>query len=183
MESSGACCPVNGGYSTGTRGVDREWKSAITSRMIPLRRLFPNLPVTSVLVLAMGAPMALYADAVPRRQREAVEVEFRGCDLAGWCTFQTLSPILRGESSLRVRPDGVEAPDDDPPVRVALRNRLNALLANMIHQAHRIVLHDLRDHGDGTFAAVVTVHGVDIASDSTIRELRTKKIRRPSPPD
>jgi hypothetical protein len=55
-----------------------------------------------------------------------------------------------------------------------VRNRLNALLANMIHQAKHIVLHDLHELDDGTFAAAVLVTGVDIASDPILVELREK---------
>jgi len=58
-----------------------------------------------------------------------------------------------------------------------MRNRLNALLANMIHQDKHIVLRDLRELDDGTFAAAVTVNGVDVASDPILLELQKKKRR------
>jgi hypothetical protein len=75
-----------------------------------------------------------------------------------------------------VRPDGVVQVLDGDALSIAVRDRLNALLANMIHQAKHIVLHDLRALDDGTFAAKVTVNGVDVASDPTLLELREKVI-------
>ena len=74
----------------------------------------------------------------------------------------------------RVRPDGVSRTPGDAAISIAVRDRLNALLANMIHQAKRIVLEDLRELDDGTFAATVTVNGEDVASDPTLLELHQK---------
>ena len=62
---------------------------------------------------------------------------------------------------------------------IAVRDRLNALLADMIHQAKHIVLHDLRELGDGTFAAIVTVNGANLASDPILVELRGKVASQP----
>ena len=84
---------------------------------------------------------------------------------------------------LRVRPAGVPQISGDEDVALALRDRLNALLASMIHQHKRIELHDLRELDDGTFAATVTVNGVELATDSMLAQLGAKKIRRPRPPD
>jgi len=64
-------------------------------------------------------------------------------------------------------------PGDDAG-SIAMRDRLNALLASMIHQHRRIVLHDLRELDDGTFAATVTVNGLNLASDPTLLDLREK---------
>ena len=55
-----------------------------------------------------------------------------------------------------------------------MRDRLNALLASMVHQHKRIVLHDLREDGDGMFAATVTVNEADLASDLIVLELERK---------
>lgn len=55
---------------------------------------------------------------------------------------------------------------------VAVRDRLNALLASMIHQHKQIILHNLRELDDGTFAAAVTVNGANLASDPILVELR-----------
>ncbi len=62
-------------------------------------------------------------------------------------------------------------------ISIAMRDRLNALLASMIHQNKRIVLHDLRELDDGTFAATVTVNGANLASDPVVLELQAKRAR------
>lgn len=100
-----------------------------------------------------------------------VEAQFRGCESAGWCRFwiERLDPSA--ESLLRVRPDGVSSKPGDNAVSIAVRDRLNALLASMIHQSKHIVLHNLRELDDGTFAATVTVNGVTLASDPILLEL------------
>ena len=102
-----------------------------------------------------------------------VEAQFRGCESAGWCWFWIESA---GPSSnpVRVQPDGAPRSSGDDAISLAVRDRLNALLASMIHQHKRIVLRDLRELGDGTFAASVTVNGVDLASDPLILQLREK---------
>jgi hypothetical protein len=106
-----------------------------------------------------------------------VEAEFRGCESAGWCRFwiEPLDPLA--ESLHRVRPDGVSRTPGDEAIAIAMRNRLNALLANMIHQAKHSVVHDLRKLDDGTFAATVTVNGANLASDPIVLELREKVTR------
>ena len=73
-----------------------------------------------------------------------------------------------------MRPDGVLRMPVNDVVSIAVRNRLNALLANMIHQAKHIVLHDLRELGDRTFAATVTVNDLNVASDPILLNLREK---------
>lgn len=73
-----------------------------------------------------------------------------------------------------MRPDGAPPAPGDDAISIAVRDRLNALLASMIHQHKRIVLHDLRELGDGTYAASVTVNGVDLASDPILLELRER---------
>jgi len=62
----------------------------------------------------------------------------------------------------------------DDAISIAVRDRLNALLANMIHQSKHIVLHDVRELDDGTFAATVTVNGANLASDPILLELQEK---------
>jgi len=74
----------------------------------------------------------------------------------------------------RVRLDGISRTPRDAATRIAVRDRLNALLANMIHQSKHIVLHDLRELEDGTFAATVTVNGADVALDPILLELQKK---------
>jgi ABC-type taurine transport system ATPase subunit len=75
---------------------------------------------------------------------------------------------------LRVRPDGVVRAQDGDAVSVAVRDRLNALLSSMIHQHKKIVLLDLHELSDGTFAATVIVNDANVASDPILLELREK---------
>lgn len=74
----------------------------------------------------------------------------------------------------RVRPDGVSRMPGDDAVSIAVRDRLNALLASMIHQHKRILLHELRALDDGTFAATVTVNGENLATDPLLQELQQR---------
>ena len=73
-----------------------------------------------------------------------------------------------------MRPDGVPRMPGNDDLSIAVRDRLNALLASMIHQHKHIVLHDLRELDDGTFTATVTVNGATLASDPILMELREK---------
>jgi hypothetical protein len=73
---------------------------------------------------------------------------------------------------LRVRPDGVVKAAGNDAMASAVRDRLNALLASMIHQHKRIVLHDLRALGDGTYAAAVTVNGMNVDADPILLQIR-----------
>jgi hypothetical protein len=130
----------------------------------------------ALLAIWMAAPMAIGAAPLePQAQSaEPVRAEFRGCESSGWCRFwiEVLDPFAH--SLYRVYPDGIPRSFDDEAVAVAMRDRLNALLASMVHQHKRIVLHDLREVGDGMFAAMVTVNEADLASDRIVLELRRK---------
>ncbi len=108
------------------------------------------------------------------RHAEPLEAQFRGCESAGWCRFwiESLDPLAA--SLYRVRPDGVARMPGDDAISAAVRDRLNALLASMIHQHKHIVLRDLRELDDGTFAATVTVNGQALASDPILVELRAE---------
>ena len=121
-------------------------------------------------------PITIHAQqpASDAGQAVPIDVEFRGCESAGWCRFwiESLDPLAT--SLYRVRADGVLRTPGEDAISIAVRNRLNALLANMIHQAKHIELHDLRELDDGTFAAIVTVNGVNLASDPILLDLRTK---------
>ena len=84
-------------------------------------------------------------------------------------------------SLLPVRPDGVyqtsggiSQTSGDYGTSIAIRDRLNALLSNMIHQAKHIVLLNLRKTDDGTFAATVIVNDADVATDPVLVELNEK---------
>ncbi|HZP87350.1 MAG TPA: hypothetical protein VFB54_11055 [Burkholderiales bacterium] len=120
-----------------------------------------------IAAVAAYAPMARCGDA-----QSALEAQFRGCDLSGGCRFQ----VERGDPSppviYRVVPDGVTHPLHDHATSRAVRDRLNALLASMIHQHKRIDLRGLRVREDGTYAARVTVNGVDVACDPILAALQ-----------
>jgi hypothetical protein len=136
-------------------------------------RAAPSLQAGALLCL-LSAPTAICAQGSAALHDEPVEAEFRGCDSAGWCGFW-IEPSRPSEQPLRrVRPDGVAQEPGDGAGSLAIRNRLNALLASMIHQNKRILLQDLRVLDDGTFAATVTVNGENVASDPILMELRRK---------
>ena len=138
------------------------------------------MPRSTLSLLAAGATAlcllsapASQADSAAKGNTGQVEAEFRGCESAGWCRFWIESP----ESLVRVRPDGVPQSSVSDATSIAVRNRLNALLSNMIHQAKHIVLHDLHELDDGTFTATVTVTGVNLAADPILAELRERAAR------
>jgi hypothetical protein len=135
----------------------------------------PSLLAAGAALLGLlSVPMTIRAEPpAPRpRHAEPLEAQFRGCESAGWCRFwiESLDPLAA--SLHRVRPDGVSRMPYDDATRIAVRDRLNALLASMIHQSKHIVLHDLRELDDGTFAATVTVNGQALASDPILVQLR-----------
>jgi hypothetical protein len=103
-----------------------------------------------------------------------VEAEFRGCDAAGWCRFRIEPTRASGEPLRRVRPDGVPGASGNDALATAIRDRLNALLASMIHQHKRIELRGTRALDDGTLAATVIVNGANVSSDPILRELLEK---------
>ena len=142
--------------------------------MLYVSKRAPLLLVAGAATLGLLLPLLVGAEpsASHVRRTDALEAEFRGCDAAGWCRFQIESLDLPRGLLYRVRPDGVTSAPCQGAACVAVRDRLNALLSNMIHQAKRIELHDLRELGDGTFAATVTVNGQGVASDPILVQLR-----------
>ena len=94
------------------------------------------------------APVRISAAGTERSSGRPVTVEagFRGCDSAGWCPF-----MVEPWSMLRVRPDGVASACAGETASTAIRDRLNALLANMIPSSQAYVLRDLRELDDGTW--------------------------------
>ena len=132
------------------------------------------LAAAAALVGMLFLPMTISAESPASRasHNEPVEAQFRGCEAAGWCRFWIEPPDPTVESMHRVRPDGVSRMPGDGTISIAVRDRLNALLASMIHQHKQIILHDLREVGDGTFAAAVTVNGANLALDPILVELR-----------
>ncbi len=143
--------------------------------MLFVLKASPSLLAAAFLGL-LSVPMTICAEppALHPGHDEPVEAQFRGCDSAGWCRFWIEPQNPSGKSLYRVRPDGVLRMPGDAAVSIAVRDRLNALLASMIHQSKRIVLQDLRELDDGTFAATVTVNGANLASDPILLELREK---------
>lgn len=126
-----------------------------------------RLPVGAALLGLLLAPVAAHADPGRSHAEPAtpVEARFRGCESAGWCRFQ-VEPSPPGEEMLiRVRPEGVSGFGASDAGSAAKRDRLNALLASMIHQHKQIRLESLRALNDGTFAATVIVNGADVAED------------------
>ena len=128
----------------------------------------------AVATCLLVAPASRAQCVIASNNAAQFEAEFRGCESAGWCRFRIDSPDRSLETTIRVRPDGVPRTSGEDATSIAVRNRLNALLSNMIHQAKHIVLHDLHELDDGTFAAAVTVTGVNLASDPILEELREK---------
>ena len=102
---------------------------------------------------------------------EAVPAEFRGCESARTCRFWIESSTPLAESLLVVRPNGVLAGKDRDATATSVRNRLNFLMSNMIHQHKRIELHDLRKLNDGAYAATVKVDGIDLSADPILNDL------------
>lgn len=155
----------------------RRW-SLLSLSITPLvLEASPNLLAAAAFLGLLSVPMTGCAEppASHPGHAEPVEAQFRGCDSAGWCRFW-IEPLHPSEESVyRVRPDGVSRIPGDDALSIAVRDRLNALLANMIHQSKRIVLEDLRELDDGTFAATVTVNGANVESDPILLELREKR--------
>ncbi len=140
-------------------------------------KAMPKLLAAGAALLGFpSAPIPIRAEPpAPRPEHyAAVEARFRGCESAGWCRFwiEPLDPLA--EILHRVRPDGVSRMARKGAISIEVRDRLNALLADMIHQHKQIVLHDLRELDDGTFAATVTVNGLNLASDPILLELHKK---------
>jgi len=141
--------------------------------MLFTSRITSNLLATGAMALGLVfAPASQAESATAKKNDSQIEAEFRGCQSAGWCRFQIDPPDSLTESLIRVRPVGVPRTSGVDATSIAVRNRLNALLSNMIHQAKHIVLHDLHELDDGTFAAAVTVTGMDVAVDPILVELR-----------
>jgi hypothetical protein len=127
-----------------------------------------------VVPVTMHAAPQASPPALSPKNSGPMEAQYRGCSAAGWCTFWIKSLDPWAQSLYRVRPDGVVQAAGNDGLAVAVRDRLNALLADMIHQAKYVELHDLRALDDGTFAATVTVTGVPLASDPVLVQLRGK---------
>lgn len=93
--------------------------------------------------------------------------QFRGCDIEGACLFWFERPGDTAPSLHRVHPRGIAPAQRGND----LRDRLNALLADMIHQHKRIELVDLRTADDGLLTATILVTGIDLVSDPQLQQL------------
>jgi len=133
--------------------------------------LFVLKATSNLLAAALLGLMSMSVAARADQPASPVEAEFRGCESAGWCRFRIDSADPSAAMLYRVRPDGIARIPVENAVSTAMRNRLNALLSNMIHQAKHIVLLDLRKLDDGTFAATVIVNDSNLASDPVLVEL------------
>ena len=102
---------------------------------------------------------------------DTVRAEFRGCESARTCRFRIESSTPVNESLHVVRPNGVSTGKDTDATAIAVRDRLNFLMSNMIHQHKRIELQELRKLDDGTYAATVKVNGIDLLADLVLNDL------------
>ncbi len=145
--------------------------------MLFVLKVSPNLLAAGAALLGLSVvPMTIRAEPpAPHTDHVApVEAQYRGCEAAGWCKFWIEPRDPLAEPLQRVRPDGVARMSGNDALSIAVRDRLNALLAGMVHQHKRIVLHDLRELDDGTFSATVTVNEASLESDPVLLELRGK---------
>jgi len=164
-------------------GQEHFWLAAATTTPDITPGMFDRLRALPTLLAAGGAllvllcmPASAQADRAATRDQWSVPVEaqFRGCESAGWCRFWIESVDPLAHSLYRVRPNGAPQVAAEEPLATALRDRLNALLSDMIHQAKHIVLHNLHQLNDGTFTATVTVNGIDLATDPVLLEFNRK---------
>jgi hypothetical protein len=102
---------------------------------------------------------------------DEVEARYAGCDSAGWCRLWIEPPHSASQTLYRIRPEGVPYAFGGNATAPSVRDRLNILLASMIHQHKRIVVRAIHDLDDGTHAATVLVNGSDVASDLVLQEL------------
>ena len=127
---------------------------------------------SNLLAAALLCLVSMSVVARAEQPASPVEAEFRGCGSAGWCRFWIDSADPPAAVLYLVRPDGIARIPVENATSTAMRNRLNALLSNMIHQAKHIRLDDLRGLDDGTFAATVTINGANLATDPMVVELQ-----------
>ena len=135
-------------------------------------------PTSALVAAALLGMLSVPTIARTELPASPVEAEFRGCESAGWCRFWIDAADPSAALLYRVRPDGIARIPVENAMSTAMRNRLNALLSNMIHQAKRIMLNDLRKLDDGTFAATVTINGANLAADPMVVELQEQAARK-----
>jgi hypothetical protein len=106
---------------------------------------------------------------------EPVTAQFRGCDAAGWCRFWIEPRTVHDEPVRRVRPLGIPEMQGTDAVSIAVRDRLNALMSSFVHQHKRVVLYGLRDLGDGTWTANITVNESPLEDDPPLQALAAER--------
>jgi len=126
----------------------------------------------SSLLCATAAGFLLLPASLPAASPGPVPAQFRGCNSTDGCRFWVEPRNALEEPVRRVRPDGIPSPQGRNAVAIAVRDRLNALMSSFVHQHKRIVLYDLRDLGDGTFAATITVNESALTEDPVLDALR-----------
>jgi len=135
-----------------------------------------HLLCSAALLSMLGIAMAVRADSPAPNAAPSVPVtaQFRGCESAGWCRFWVESRDPLAQSLHRVYPDGMPETAGNKELAIAVRNRLNALMSSFVHQHKRILLYRLRERGDGTWAANITVNESDLAEDPALQALRER---------
>jgi hypothetical protein len=123
-------------------------------------------PATLLYGLLLLSP-ALHAAPVP--------AQFRGCDSSGWCRFWIEPRDAREDPVRRVRPLGIPEMRGGDAVSVGVRDRLNALMSSFVHQHKRVVLYRLREAGDGTWTAHITVNEAPLEDDPALQELAARR--------
>ena len=132
---------------------------------------------TASAMCLLGALLASHSPALLSAQpatasvahSPAVPAEFRGCESVRLCRFWIESSVLPTESLLVVRPNGIVIAAD--ATGIAVRNRFNVLMSNMIHQYKSIELRDMRKLDGATYSATVIVDGVELSADPVVSDL------------
>ena len=73
-----------------------------------------------------------------------------------------------------VRPNGIVIAAD--ATGIAVRNRFNVLMSNMIHQYKTIELQDMRKLDNATYSATVIVDGVELSADPVVSDLMKQRV-------
>ncbi|UCH49008.1 MAG: hypothetical protein JSU95_04225 [Betaproteobacteria bacterium] len=151
----------------------------------PQMEVFPrslwmvSVAMVGLMLMALTSAEIGFAAETQAKASESFAVRYRGCQSGGWCRFEIETAASGTQSLYRVYPDGIARDAENQAVAIAIRNRLNALLANMIHQYKHVELRELRSVGEGYFAAIVIVDGNDVASDPILLELQGKPASNP----
>jgi hypothetical protein len=128
-----------------------------------MKSRFPAALLSGLLFL----PPALHAAPVP--------AQFRGCVSSGWCKFWIEPRDSHEDPVHRVRPLGIPEMRGNDAVSVGVRDRLNALMSSFVHQHKRVVLYGLRQAGDGTWTAHITVNEAPLEDDPALQELAARR--------